>query len=50
MVTNQFCGLFADVKIDCLHTLLWRSTMDWPIKQLKKDNMAMIQLHCVKIW
>jgi len=29
MVTNW--EVVAEVKIDCLHSLLWRSKTDWPI-------------------
>jgi len=28
MVINQFRGVFADVRLDCLHSLLWRSEME----------------------
>jgi len=31
MVTDKFWGLFSEVKNDCLHSLLWRSTTDWLI-------------------
>jgi len=44
-------GLFANVKIDCLQSLLWCSKTECSITIcIRALTPAVMQLHCVKIW
>jgi len=50
MVTDEFWGLFADVEIDCLHSLFWRSETECNVALYMHALMAAIMpLHHVKI-
>jgi len=51
MVTNQFWGLFSDVEIDHLHSLLWHSETECNIVLYMHALLAkLMPLYRIESW